>query len=186
MREDLLRTPKIHWHYAWKLSSLGLLWCFFCIGITGVLPLPGKHGVPRAVPLCWSPCYPARFNQVVVPVVAQVYLSPHVRCYIEIQCWQSNISTMCAATHCGPVAEKWLRHRELDNNAVVPGLVDLRKQRGRAENSSSHLTALPCLSVWPFSLSFFFHQFLLSSLVTSFLFPFCCVPLKQSVSPFYL
>lgn len=38
------------------------------------------------VPLCWSPCYPARFNQVVVPVVAQVYLSPHVRCYIEIQC----------------------------------------------------------------------------------------------------
>lgn len=54
---------------------------------------------------------------------------------------------MCAATHWGPVAKKWLRHRELDNNAVVPGLVDLGRQRGSVENSILDLTTLSCPSV---------------------------------------
>lgn len=54
---------------------------------------------------------------------------------------------MCAATHRGLVAKKWPRHRELDNNAMVPGLGDLRRQRERVENSSLDLTALhSCLS----------------------------------------
>lgn len=158
---------------------------FFCIGITeleSTAPAWQAWSALSSSPVVDSLLL-CRFNQVdVIPVVAQVYLSPHVRCHTEIQCWHSNSSTMCAATHRGPVAKKWLRHKELDNSAVVPGLGDLRRQKGRVENSSLGLTTLPLPPVWPFSWSksCFFHQFLLSCL-----FPFCCV-LKQSVCPFYL
>lgn len=58
---------------------------------------------------------------------------------------------MCAATHRGPVAKKWLRHREINNKVVVPGLVDLRRQSGggggKQQLRSHNSPRLVCLTV---------------------------------------